>query len=155
MKSASGEPVYNNQRDHSPETGRYLQSDPLLGLNRFVTGRMDFIVPVMIFSPTNMHPYVYVENKPLWLSDPEGLGAIGVLQCLYYSRKMSKFQEKCKNECPPDPEGMAKFIDTYSDNGSYVGAIWSCACAKAGPELCADWATACTTAPLGPGPKLR
>jgi RHS repeat-associated protein len=64
---------YNYFRDYDPSMGRYIESDPFLQPNRFLSDKWAFYVPYMIDAPAKMQPYLYVRGNPLRLIDPLGL----------------------------------------------------------------------------------
>ena len=63
-RRASGRSHYNGYRDFDPATGRYVESDPI-GL------------------AGGVNTYVYVENSPLYSSDPEGLWSAAAHHDIY------------------------------------------------------------------------
>jgi RHS repeat-associated protein len=75
---------YNYYRDYDPQTGRYVQADPL------------GIVTTPRPTPTTglNHLYTYVDSSPLSYADPYGLQAqpgYGTSSCFYY-------QQRCKQD---------------------------------------------------------
>jgi RHS repeat-associated protein len=138
---------YNYFRDYDPTTGRYLQSDPILQVNRLVTDEFVSLVELFLQDPSQLHPYVYVLNNPANFSDPAGLGVWSAIKCKYYSGKLDEAHEACKKECPPDVEGMLEFVEKYGTNNMLGEAMWRCTCQKAGPDVCKKWLESCGTMP--------
>jgi RHS repeat-associated protein len=146
----------NYFRDYDPAIGRYVESDPILQVNRFaIPGETAFVVPSLIHYPTWLHPYNYVTNSPLREIDPLGLSPLNLIKCLYYGRRVVDAGKACKNECPEsnDTEGIIGFIEKYAANGSLDTAMLNCTCKKVGPELCAKWLANCFATPIMGGPK--
>ena len=57
-------------RYYDPSTGRFLQEDPLL---RAGNPEIPFSLPALLELPPMLHPYTYVQNNPIILTDPFGL----------------------------------------------------------------------------------
>ncbi|WP_277344485.1 RHS repeat domain-containing protein, partial [Metapseudomonas otitidis] len=72
---------YNYFRDYDPETGRYVESDPI--------GLLD-----------NLNTYSYVYGNPLNYSDPRGLCGVGSSMEIYFDRYKG-FQTRCVLDSPP------------------------------------------------------
>jgi len=69
----------NGFRDYNPKVGRYVEADPILQsfIQRSLTTiRSLFFIPSFIKSPNNFHPYNYVNNNSVNLSDPLGLAEV-------------------------------------------------------------------------------
>jgi RHS repeat-associated protein len=145
---------YNYFRDYDPQTGRYLESDPLLGLTSAVTGKPELIVPALLRWPKWLTPYAYVTDQPISEADPYGLGPLSIIKCLWYSKKFTDAATKCKGQCPNDMEGQARFIEQNATNGSLDTAMLNCTCKQLGNEMCAKWLESCMsvaiTAPYKP-----
>jgi len=91
---------YNYFRDYDPQTGRYLQPDPFLTVNRLVTRDWVFPVPYLLDRPQTLHPYTYVANGPLANADPLGLiWPIDCYECFFSNRnKFEQSLKECRNE---------------------------------------------------------
>lgn len=71
---------YNWHRDYKSEVGRYIEKDSILQLtnsNAIPSGcakpTITWIVPSLISTPSDLHPYIYVQNNPVNRRDPYGL----------------------------------------------------------------------------------
>ncbi len=100
---------YNFHRYYDPNTGRYLRADPI-GLNG------------------GMNPYVYVQNNPVNLIDPEGLSPAGwiikltksgyqKISTLGYSAAARQARRQGENVLAPDRQA-AKAIERGAFGGS-------------------------------------
>jgi RHS repeat-associated protein len=71
-RDAETDLIYNYFRDLNPDTGKYIESDPLL--QRFFFKRRNFfLVPVLATTPERLQPYSYVASNPINLFDSLGL----------------------------------------------------------------------------------
>jgi RHS repeat-associated protein len=77
---------YNYFRDYDPQTSRYIEPDPLLGLTRWVSDDAVLLVPALVRWPKWLAPYVYVTNNPLSEQDSFGMGPLSIIKCLWYGR---------------------------------------------------------------------
>lgn len=123
----------------------------MLRPNKFFTDEWAFYVPVMLRMPQWLHPYSYVISQPLLESDPLGLGPWGIVKCMWMGRKLIKYNDQCRGECPDDIRGQINFVQKYQAN--FVDeALLKCTCTKAAQdgqaELCAKWAATCVTSAL-------
>jgi RHS repeat-associated protein len=139
---------YNYYRDYDPQTGRYIESDPLLGLTSWVTGTPTLVVPALLRWPKWLAPYTYVTNQPISEIDPFGMGPLNILKCLWYGKQFSEAAAKCKGECPNSNEGMINFIVQNGGNGSLDTAMLNCTCKKLGTDMCAKWMANCMASPV-------
>jgi RHS repeat-associated protein len=150
---------YAQLRDcYDPVTGRFCQSDPILGLNSFFTDERVLLVQAFIATPKYLHPYAYVANAPLDDVDVKGLQLTRALttiyngiRCWYYAKEIRTFAKQCQDECPTDPRGMIQFIDKYTTSGDLDAAMIGCMCKKAGPKMCGDVISSCVKGVLGAG----
>ena len=139
---------YNGRRDYDPQVGRYVESDPILGLSNAATPSAFVAVPYLIKDPRNLQPYSYVAGNPLSRSDPKGLfWLIDCVECIYYNVQINKIQKLCRDEYKgcATIEDEIEFIDRYGGD-DVGGAIYKCTQENAGPEL---WGK--TIAGRGPG----
>jgi RHS repeat-associated protein len=135
---------YNVFRDYDPQTGRYVEPDPLLGLTRWVSDDAVLLVPALLRWPKWLAPYVYVTNNPISEEDRFGMGPLSIIKCLWYGRQVAQAAAKCKGQCPDSIEGTIDFIQKYTNDGSLDSAMLKCTCKAVGPEKCAKWLGACT-----------
>jgi hypothetical protein len=145
-----GRLIYNYLRDgYDPAVGRYTQPDPLLQLNRHLTGELAFLVPGLVRTPAWLHPYSYVTAQPLLETDALGLGPIRYLKCWWKVSKLDQFAEQCRTECGDDIMQQLRFLQKY-DSVSISAAQIKCVCTRAAAvgkgSLCATWASDCTGA---------
>jgi RHS repeat-associated protein len=140
---------YNYFRDYDPAVGRYVQSDPLLLPNRFLTDDFAFFVPVLIETPSWLHPYAYVRSQPINDVDELGLGPWKALKCMRNGSKLKKYSDECRRRCPPDDlMAQIRFMEAF-DSPSISGALLKCTCRLA--ELhekfdCGKWLKDCQKA---------
>jgi len=143
---------YNYHRDYDPAIGRYVEPDPLLQPNRFLQDELAFYVPILIKTPGWLHPYTYVRSRPEADVDALGLGPWGVLKCIWMFRKIDKYNQQCRGECPKSTEGEIRFMEKYK-SGFMEDALLKCTCSKAEAngdgELCAKWLATCIDAGVG------
>lgn len=130
-------------------SARYLQSDPLLQPNRYLTDEWAFFVPALIQTPSWLHPYSYVTSQPLTETDPLGLGPIRALKCWWKVHKLDKYAEQCRTECGDEIMKQLRFMQKY-ESVSISDAQIKCMCTRAAAvgdgNLCATWAADCTGA---------
>jgi RHS repeat-associated protein len=117
---------YNWNRYYDPATGRYITADPI-GLEG------------------GMNLYAYVGGDPVNGMDPEGLSPTDLAKCFYYSIKVDKLQEKCKEEMGCTDEEILNFCDKYG-GGAPSHCIMNCVKAK-DPDLYAKWTYTCAKSP--------
>ena len=134
---------YNYFRDYDGQTGRYVESDPVLQFGRLQsspvsTPRQLLVVPQLFAS------YNYVFETPIRGADRYGLGPLEWLKWLYDFKGCKKAQDavrqatrRCDAECPKNAslERQAAFIDKYASDGGLDTASIRCVCASM-PETC-------------------
>lgn len=149
---------YNYFRMYDSAMGRYTRSDPLLEPNDFFTDEVANLVPVLALWPEWLHPYVYVVSQPMVEVDIRGLGPLSMIKCIWRDKKMTKYNDECRDECGNDLMQNIRFMQAYQAV-SVSEALLVCTCVRADADgegdLCAKWLTDCMGIGSGPVPRPR
>jgi RHS repeat-associated protein len=138
---------YNYSRDYDPQTGRYVESDPLLQPVLDVAGGgLIFAVPYLFKRGGLLLPYAYAKDQPTGMSDPSGLNPVtwswDLIKCMYYSSKYLDAAQNCRNRSGGCSQQQINFMAAYQ-SPSMSGAVLHCACLNAGPGVCQKMFESC------------
>jgi RHS repeat-associated protein len=158
---------YNYYRDYDPQTGRYLQPDPIgavlfRGMGLISLGAVGMVQPELsglLFSksPRYNHLYSYVASSPLAQSDPLGLfWPWDCYKCFKCRNEMEEALKKCRKEYDDCKtlEEQIEYMEKYG--GGFVStAIYNCA-TQTNPDAFSCMIRscgACGANPKGPWPR--
>ena len=115
---------YNYFRDYDPQTGRYLQSDPIGIIRDYSDPQMLIAIEMGIVSPSYgyglNHNYGYANGNPLSFIDPTGLDSIRAKLLAAIGRGDTR-QIRALLDALSDPKLIKKAEDALEKFGSKAG----------------------------------
>ena len=148
---------YNYFRDYNPDTGRYVESDPILKPSMYFNEDLWKVVPYVYVPGFDGHGYTYVASTPITTVDETGLGLLNCIRCWFLADDFGEASEECDEEWDDceTVEEQIEFYDKYEPKNfgfGIGGALLECGCQKMGTLQCQKMITECGACPIGLGP---